>query len=157
VKQANRITDKPKKGLQRGVAAVELAIILPLFGLLVLGVIEIGGFARDHQVLQNAAREGARFSAMPNNRKSLVSAAEATAADTRIKNHIIAYLANEGITVPAANITVNQNYTITAGATTIGASEITVDYTRPVLFPGINSWVPLSATVRGKAVFRNFY
>jgi Flp pilus assembly protein TadG len=156
VKQANRL-DKPKKGLQRGVAAVELAIVLPLFGLLILGIIEIGGLARDHQVLQNAAREGARFSAMPANRKSLVSASEATAVDTRIKNRIIAYLANERITVLAADITVNQGYAMAIGTTNMTGSEVTVSYNRPVLFPGINSWIPLSATVRGKAVFRNFY
>jgi len=138
---------------QKGVAAVELAILLPMFGLLLLGVLEIGGMARDYQVLQNAAREGARFSALATNETKGVAAVE-----TRIKDRIIAYLANERITVAAADITVNQAYTITAGGVNVKCSQITVSYTRPVTFKGIATWLPLGSTpLKGAAVFRNFY
>src|SRR4029453_11529553 len=112
---------------QRGVAAVELAILLPLFGLLLLGVMEIGGMARDYQVLQNAAREGARFSALSTNQTKGVATIE-----TRIKDRIIAYLANERITVAAGDITVNQTYTVAVGGTNVTCSQITVSYSRPV-------------------------
>ena len=138
---------------QRGVAAVELAILLPMFGLLLLGVIEIGGMARDYQVLQNAAREGARFSALSTNKVNGVAAIE-----TRIKDRIIAYLANERITVAAADITVNQAYNVTVGTVNVTCSQITVSYTRPVTFKGIATWLPLGSTpLKGTAVFRNFY
>jgi len=138
---------------QRGVAAVEMAILLPLFGLLLLGVLEIGGMARDYQVLQNAAREGARFSALQTNRVNGVATIE-----TRIKDRIIAYLANERITVAAADITVNQSYTVSVGSTNVTCSQITVSYTRPVTFKGIATWLPLGTTpLKGMAVFRNFY
>jgi Flp pilus assembly protein TadG len=140
---------------ERGVAAVELAIILPLFGILLLGIIEIGGLARDHQVLQNAAREGARFSSLPANRMS--EATNPTAVETTIKNRIIAYLTNESITVTTGNITVNQGYTMLLGGINVPASEITIVYNRPVLFPGIANWLTMTTTVQGKAVFRNFY
>jgi Flp pilus assembly protein TadG len=140
---------------QRGVAAVELAIILPLFGILLLGIIEVGSLARDHQVLQNAAREGARFSSLPANRTDGVT--DAAAVETLIKNRIIDYLDNERITVVAGDITVNQAYEMTYAGVTIPASEITIIYNRPVLFPGIANWFTLSTTVRGKAIFRNFY
>lgn len=142
-----------QKKKQKGVAAVELAIVLPLFGVLLLGVLEIGGMARDHQVLQNAAREGARFSAMPNNK----ILGGPSGVDTRIKTVVITYLANEHITVVAGNIDINQVYEISVGGTTVQASKITINYTRPLLFPGIARWVPLSATLHGNAVFRNFY
>ena len=134
---------------QKGVAAVELAIILPLFGILLLGTLEIGGMARDHQVLQNAAREGARLSAMKSNEGN----------EAGIQNRIIAYLAKERITtVVAGDITVNQSFFITVGAMQIESSKITVVYNRPLLFPGILRWVPLgSVTLQGDAVFRNFY
>jgi Flp pilus assembly protein TadG len=134
---------------QRGVAAVELAIILPLFGILLLGTLEIGGMARDHQVLQNAAREGARLSAMKSNEGN----------EAEIKNRIIAYLAEERITtVVAGDIDVNQDFSIMVGALAIDASKITVVYRRPLLFPGIIRWVPLGGiTLQGDAVFRNFY
>ena len=104
---------KPAKAQQRGVAAVELAIILPLFGILLLGIIEVGGLARDHQVLQNAAREGARFSSLPSNRMSGVT--NPSAVETTIKAQIIAYLSNENITVTAGDITVNQGFTMPLG------------------------------------------
>jgi Flp pilus assembly protein TadG len=138
---------------QRGVAAVELAILLPLFGLLLLGVMEIGGMARDYQVLQNAAREGARFSALSTNQTKGVATIE-----TRIKDRIIAYLANERITVAAGDITVNQTYTVAVGGTNVTCSQITVSYSRPVTFKGIATWLPLGTTpLKGVAVFRNFY
>jgi hypothetical protein len=140
---------------ERGVAAVELAIILPLFGILLLGIIEIGGLARDHQVLQNAAREGARFSSLPANR--MFGVTNPTAVETTIKNRVIAYLANEGITVTAGDITVNQGYTMPLGGINVPASEITIVYNRPVLFPGIASWLAVTSTLQGKAIFRNFY
>jgi len=146
----NRARDR-----QQGVAAVELAIILPLFCILLLGILEIGGMARDHQALQNGAREGARFSALKNN--SMSGATNPTAVEATIKNRVIAYLANENITVTSGDIVVNQTYPITLGGVTANASQITINYTRPILFPGISTWIPLSTTLQGKAVFRNFY
>jgi len=142
---------KTSKDRQRGVAAVEMAILLPLFGLLLLGTLEIGAMARDYQVLQNAAREGARYSGL--NRVN-----GNTTIETRIKNRIIAYLANERITVAASDITINQTYVVAAGGTNVTCSEITVSYTRPVTFKGIATWLPLGSTpLKGRAVFRNFY
>ena len=80
--------------------------------------------ARDHQVLQNAAREGARLSAMKSN--------EGNPAGI-IENRIIAYLVKERITtVAAGDITVNQNFPITVGALDIKSSKITINYNRPL-------------------------
>lgn len=45
---------------QRGAAAVEFALILPLLLFMVLGVIDYGVFFGQNISLQNAAREGAR-------------------------------------------------------------------------------------------------
>ena len=147
---------KRAKG-QSGVAAVELAVVLPLFGILLLGVLEIGGMARDHQALQNAAREGARLSAMPANRMSGKSTGDAASIRTKIQEQVVAYLQNENITIVTADVTVDQGYLITVGSINVNASEITVDYTRPILFPGISRWITLGTTLQGKAVFRNFY
>lgn len=43
-----------------GAAVVELAVVLPLFVLLVFGTIEFGRMVMVQQILTNAAREGAR-------------------------------------------------------------------------------------------------
>jgi Flp pilus assembly protein TadG len=143
--------------VERGVASVELAIILPIFGILLLGIMEIGGIARDHQILQNAAREGAQFSARASNRIVGVESGEVAQIQTSIKNRIIAYLANEKINVSASDIVLNPNYTITVGTTTVRSSQVTINYDRPLTFPGISRWITFGTTVQGKALFRNLY
>jgi len=50
---------RTRKG-DRGAAAVEFAIVLPLFLVLVLGTIDFGYFFFVTEVMTNAAREGAR-------------------------------------------------------------------------------------------------
>ena len=49
---------------QEGVAAVEFAIILPVLGLILFGVLEFGRVWSQYQVFQGAAREGARCAAV---------------------------------------------------------------------------------------------
>jgi TadE-like protein len=46
---------------ERGVAAVEMAILTPLLILMLVGVMEGGTFLQEHLSVVNAAREGARF------------------------------------------------------------------------------------------------
>lgn len=46
---------------RRGVAAVEMALVAPLFMLMVLGIIEFGRYLMVGQLVTNAAREGARM------------------------------------------------------------------------------------------------
>jgi Flp pilus assembly protein TadG len=46
---------------EKGASAVEFAIILPLFLILVFGIIEFGVIMYDKAVVTNASREGARF------------------------------------------------------------------------------------------------
>jgi TadE-like protein len=55
-----KITGFWPRDRQRGVAAVEFALVLPLFLTLVLGAIDWGWFFFIDQIVTNAAREGAR-------------------------------------------------------------------------------------------------
>jgi len=50
---------------QKGVAAVELAVILPFLLILLAGIIEFSLMLYNMQVLTNAAREGARVAVIP--------------------------------------------------------------------------------------------
>ncbi len=50
---------------RRGAAAVEFAIIAPLFFLLIMGMIEIGRGVMVQQIITNASREGARLAVLP--------------------------------------------------------------------------------------------
>ena len=127
------------------------------------GGVEFGLLARDHQVLQNAAREGARFSALPANSISGAGGgAGAAAIEARIKSHVQTYLQNEGITaIPDANIVVDQNYmlqiTLASGvAFNVRSSEVTITYPKSLILPGMNLLAdPINLS--GRAVFRNFY
>lgn len=61
----------------RGQAAVEFAIALPLVVMLVLGVVQVAVIVRDQLALELAAREGARAAAVA---RSPASAADAAAS-----------------------------------------------------------------------------
>jgi Flp pilus assembly protein TadG len=145
------------KDRQKGAVAVEFAMMLPLLGILLLGVMEVGSIVRDYTVLKNAAREGARFSANPANQISL-SQNPGTTLQT-IQNRVVAYLQNENITVSAGNVTVDQAYAVQIGALTVMGSHVTVTYNRSLIFPGVTSLIPSLGTLQltGDAVFRNFY
>jgi|SRR6516164_2240330 len=156
MKPANSRTQKVKDR-QKGAVAVEFAMMLPLLGILLLGVMEVGSIVRDYTVLKNAAREGARFSANPANQMSL-SQNSSTTLQT-IQNRVVAYLQNENITVSAGNVTVDQAYPVQIGALTVMGSHVTVTYNRSLIFPGVTSLIPSLGTLQltGDAVFRNFY
>lgn len=49
----------------RGTQLVEFALVLPLLLFISLGIIEGSSFIRVHQIINNAAREGARISTLP--------------------------------------------------------------------------------------------
>lgn len=145
------------KNREKGAVAVEFAVILPLLGMLLLGIMEGGSIVRDYQVLKNAAREGARFSANPANQISLSQNSGATLQT--IQDRVVAYLQSESITVSDGNVTVDQAYPIQIGDLTVMGSHVTVTYTRSLIFPGVTSLIPSLTTLQlsGDAVFRNFY
>lgn len=63
VRAASRKLEKPCRSFRRyrrAAAAVEFAIVAPVFFLLVLGMIEYGRMVMVQQVITNASREGAR-------------------------------------------------------------------------------------------------
>jgi len=158
---------------ERGAVIVELALMLPLLAILIMTIIDLGLVTREHQVLQNAAREAARFSALPKNN---IDPTNPTATPNSIRDRVINYLAQERITVAAVDcaadgteakrwncgaITRRQQKPITttiSGVTyTDYGSEVTVTYTRSVLIPGA-PYLPFnSVNLTGKSVFRNLY
>ena len=74
---------------QRGAAAVEMAIVLPILILLVFGIIEWSIYFNRLQGLQAAAREGARVAALPQstqaNIQSAMSGASVIAISTMLR------------------------------------------------------------------------
>lgn len=59
------MTGKKQQASRRGATMVELAIVLPVLLLIILGIIEFGRGVMVQQILTNAAREGARQAVLP--------------------------------------------------------------------------------------------
>ncbi len=139
---------------ERGVVIVEFAMMLPLLVIIFVTIIDLGVLLHEHQVLQNAVREGARFSILPMNQ---IGPMNPTATVNGIKQRVIDYCEGENVTVLLGDITVSQQHPITVGADTIMATEVTVSYTRQLLIAGA-PFLPVGDIVlSGKSVFRNFY
>jgi Flp pilus assembly protein TadG len=158
---------------ERGSVIVELALMLPLLAIFILGATDLGLIIREHQVLQNAAREGARFSAQPANR---VDATNPAATPNSIRDKVISYLAQERITIAATNctadatvpkqwncgaITIRQEYPIPLVINGVNftdfGSSVAVTYNRSFLFKGGSLFQFNSVSLNGNSVFRNLY
>ncbi len=159
-----RTTDK--KRAECGTQVVELALVLPVLLFFVLAVSEGAGMIRAHQILNNAAREGARLSTLQENSGNI----------TFLQDAVTCYLIRNGVTPPAAQVpsscptsaksacssyavVVNQGVLIPNGTVFIPASQVVVSCGYELHFlprlasVGVSGVVPLGAT----AEFRNFY
>jgi Flp pilus assembly protein TadG len=139
---------------ERGVVAVELAMMLPLLVVCFLTIIDLSLVIHEHQILQNAAREAARFSALPRNQ---IGPLNPVASANAVRQRVIDYCAERSITVPVGDISVSQQHPINVGALTVMGSEVTVSYTRPLLVAGAPFLPVGNVVLSGRAVFRNLY
>lgn len=113
---------------RRGVAAVEFAIVAPLFFLLVIGIVEIGRAMMVQQVMINASRVGAR-------RAITMSSTEQAVTDA-----VNEYLSGMGVSGVDVQVTPNP-------ATAAAGQAITVDV--EVAFQEV-SWLPAPWFMGGK-------
>jgi Flp pilus assembly protein TadG len=135
---------------ERGTALVELAIVMPLLLLLSLMVMEGGAMIRTHIVINNAAREAARFSSLEENAGNVAG----------IQQVAVSYAAMNNVTISAAEVTVTQTLTVPGpNGVLMTASEVTVQHPYTMLYvpklPGAQ--VNAITVLFGRAVFRNFY
>jgi len=125
-------------------------MVLPLLLFLGLAVSEGSGFVRVHQILNNAAREGARLSSLPENFQGVPS----------IKDAVVSYATTNGVPITANDVTINQCAII---VTTTGinkwASQVTVTHVYTMRYMPRIPWfnVRNTVTLRGTAEFVNFY
>ncbi len=149
------IGTRPRDESQRGAVLVEFALVLPLLALLFLTVIDMGLVVHESQVLQNAAREGARFSALP---ISWIDPMNPIASETAIRQRVTDYCRQEGIVLDPGSITISQQYPIdVGGGLTAMGSEVVISYERPFLIPGAPLLPFTRVRLSTRAVFRNFY
>lgn len=118
--------NRKKRTTRSGVAAVEFALVAPIFFLLVFGVIEFGRMMMVQQSLTNAAREGSRVAILPTTKNG-------SDVESRIRDYLQSVMANANS--GEVRVTVPGNLgTVTSGATLTVSVE--VDYLDV-------SWVPL--------------
>jgi Flp pilus assembly protein TadG len=143
-------TQEVRRDRQRGAAAVEFALVFPLFLALLMGTIDYGYYFFSDQIVTNAAREGARAGTLvtPGVGASAlaVSAAGAAAAS---------YLTSNGLACPGGG-----SGCITATSTTVSdlaginspALDVVIDYAS-VSLTGFTGYI-LPAKVHAHAVMR---
>jgi Flp pilus assembly protein TadG len=127
---------------RRGIAAVELAVLLPFVLLLLVGVWEVGRLVEVQQLLTNAVREGGR------------QASTGHKTIDQVKDDVVRYLHQNGIkAVTTSDVTVTN---VTSGIEPTLANQldqfrisvsIPVDSVRWVLLDQVTSLTTLTATV----------
>ncbi|MDQ0731397.1 TadE/TadG family type IV pilus assembly protein [Arthrobacter sp. B1I2] len=97
---------------ERGAAAVEFAILLPLLLMLVMGTIEFGRAYNAQLTLTNAARDGVRVMAINNNPTAAASAAQSGAASVSSTIPTSAITVSPTVCSTGTQVTVTIKYTL---------------------------------------------
>ena len=146
---------------ERGTQLVEFALVLPFLLFMGMFVTEGAGFLRMHQVLNNAAREGARLSSVDN----MKCTDSACSTDPTIPTAVLTYLCDNGVSNqncggPTVTVTINQAVPVLdASGETMWTSMVTVSrpYGLPLMHSVPGFGVPTSITLTTSAQFRDFY
>jgi Flp pilus assembly protein TadG len=117
-----------KRGVRRGVAAVEFAIIAPLFFMLILATVEIGRAMMVQQILVNASRVGAR------------RATTLTSSQQAVTDAVAEYAAGVGISGVEVSVSPNPATAAAGAAITV---DVEIDYSKV-------SWLPAPWFMGGK-------
>ena len=100
------MTSHRARGRRGGAASVELLITAPIFFVLLVGVWEVGRLVELQQIVNNAAREGAR------------QASSGKYSTAQIQGAVTTYLTNAGLPITDSNG--NPNVTVTCVDVTAG-------------------------------------
>jgi Flp pilus assembly protein TadG len=130
---------------RRGQALVEFCLVVPIFLLLLSGVIDFGFLLFQRMSVINAAREGARAAAM---------VYDATTAETVAKQAAVSAAAQGAIGISASSVTVACiDKTGTGESCTVAKQgdsvRVTVSYTYHTFFPLLlGATIPLQSSVQ---------
>lgn len=122
----------------RGAAAVEFALVLPVLLLLVLGILEFGRAYHVQTTLSNAARDGVRVMALQDNAAAAIAAVETSASPLNLAD---------------ADITVTPAAGCSSALTGAGLASVTIEYP----FSLVSGFLPVDDfTLTGKGTMRCF-
>lgn len=124
----------PRYRKRRGAAIVEAALVLPIFFVVVLGIIEFGRAFMISQVLQNAAREGCR--------KAVTGSYTSAQVVTDMKSQLTAAGVNAAnlttsiiVTVDPANPAVANNEVANATTKDLVSVTVSIPFSKVQLIP----------------------
>jgi Flp pilus assembly protein TadG len=115
---------------RRGAAAVEFAIVLPVFVILVFGMIEYGRMVMVQQVITNASREGAR--------RAVLDGATTSAVQTSVTTYL-------------TNASISGGSTAVSPDPSAAASGDPITVTVSIPFSSV-SWLPSPMYLGGKTL-----
>jgi Flp pilus assembly protein TadG len=137
------VTQNLRRWRDRGAAAVEFALVVPLLILLIFGSIEFGLYVQSLTMTENAAREGVRLA-------SLIGSSGITAAEvkTQVKAAAINALGSVGISNQNVQVTCTKpdasSCDLTLGGPDSAGSTVTVTVT--ATFTGVTGMVQGTCT-----------
>jgi len=125
----------------------ELALALALLVLMLFGTVDFARIWNIQQVLDNAARTGARYAALPaEGSQTLPTTADVT---TVVDNLLDSAGLTSGVT-----LTLNQAAALNYGVVSATGSQLDLSYTYSLVTPGLAQIVP-TVTLAGHATMRN--
>jgi len=130
---------------ERGAEIIEMALVTPIFLIIIAAMFDFGFLFRNWEVATNAAREGARIGLLP--------AYKCDGSTADVKDRVDAYMASAGFNA-AAYVVKQTNKPVATAAGTFNACVVSVEITQPMpmlstfgaLFGDAFGDVPLRAT-----------
>ena len=110
---------KGRAGNQKGAAAIEAALLLPLTLIVIFGMIEFGLLLYNRQIITNASREGARAGIVLRTPNSLDDTEIASVVDAYCQDRMVTFGTAAGPSTSATN----------AGAACVFGTDLTVRVT----------------------------
>lgn len=124
---------KRRFGNQKGMAAVEFALLAPVLAVLLLGIAEFGMAFYKQQIITNAAREAARIG---------IVASDPPATTGEISSRALTYLTNSGLNAGDATVLVS-------GAGGGSGASLNVEVQYPANLSVVSALVARTATSAG--------
>lgn len=109
---------------ERGAEIIELAMVSPIFALLIAAMFDFGFLFRNWELVTNAAREGARVGVLPS------YACDGSTTD--VEERVQAYMSTSGIADVDAYEVKMENQSVETAAGTFKACYVTVEMVQPL-------------------------
>ena len=144
---------RARRNRRKGAAAVELAVCLVPLMTIVMGIIECGRLMMVQEIANNAAREGARLSALSG---STMGTSTSTGS-SEVNYRVLSYLTGAGL--PTDSVTITITDLDTTGVTDLPQANVgdriqvqaSMPYSSVALCP---PWFFRSATVTATSIMR---